>query len=138
MNIMAKITVEATRENTPKAAAFVEAELEKISCPFKELSQINIAVDELFCNIASYAYPDSSGKAEITVQSNGPNEVSVTFEDWGIPYNPLQKDDPDVTLSAEERKIGGLGIFIVKKTMDNVQYKHEDGKNILTITKKWQ
>lgn len=137
MNIMAKITVDASRESIPKVSAFVEGELEKLSCPIKELSQINIAVDELFCNIASYAYPDSSGSASITVESPEEKRVFITFEDSGIPYNPLKKPDPDISLSAEEREIGGLGILIVKKTMDSMNYKYQDNKNILTIEKKW-
>ncbi|MBQ9626064.1 MAG: ATP-binding protein [Treponema sp.] len=134
---MAKLTVEATKENTGKVLAFVEAELEKLECPIKELAQINVAVDELYCNIASYAYPDSQGTADIIVQSPQDNTVAITFEDGGVPYDPLKKPDPDVTLSAEERKIGGLGIYIVKKTMDSVEYKYQDNKNVLTITKKW-
>lgn len=137
MNIMAKLTVEATKENTGKVSAFVEAELEKLECPIKELAQINVAVDELYCNIASYAYPDSQGTADIIVQSPQNNTVAITFEDGGVPYDPLKKPDPDVTLGAEERKIGGLGIYIVKKTMDSVEYKYQDNKNVLTITKKW-
>lgn len=137
MNIMAKLTVEATKENTSKVSAFVEAELEKLECPMKELAQINIAVDELYCNIASYAYPNSQGTADITVQSPAANTVAITFEDGGVPYDPLKKPDPDVTLSAEERKIGGLGIYIVKKSMDSVEYEYKDKKNVLTITKKW-
>ena len=134
---MAKLTVEATKENTSKVSAFVEAELEKLECPLKALAQINVAVDELFCNIASYAYPDSRGTADITVESPAANAVAITFEDCGVPYDPLKKPDPDTTLSAEERKIGGLGIFIVKKTMDAVEYQYKDKKNVLTITKKW-
>lgn len=134
---MAKITVDANRDSIPTVSAFVEGELEKLGCPFKELAQINIAVDELFCNIASYAYPDSKGQASVTVEAPEPQMVSVTFEDGGVPYNPLEKPDPDITLSAEERKIGGLGILIVKKTMDSMDYKYEDEKNILTIVKKW-
>ncbi|MBR5966611.1 MAG: ATP-binding protein [Treponema sp.] len=134
---MAKLTVEATKENTSKVSAFVESELEKLECPLKALAQINVAVDELFCNIASYAYPDSQGTADITVESPAANAVAITFEDCGVPYDPLKKPDPDTTLSAEERKIGGLGIFIVKKTMDAVEYQYKDNKNVLTITKKW-
>ena len=134
---MAKLTVEATKDNTAQVSEFVEAELEKLECPMKELAQINIAVDELYCNIASYAYPDSTGTADITVESPAANTVAITFEDTGVPYDPLKKPDPDVTLSAEERKIGGLGIFIVKKTMDAVEYEYKDKKNVLTITKKW-
>ena len=137
MNIMATLTVDANRDSTAKVSAFVEAELEKLECPMKELAQINIAVDELFCNIASYAYPEAGGQAVVSVERPAPQTVAITFEDWGVPYNPLEKPDPDVTLSAEERKIGGLGIYIVKKTMDAVKYKYEDKKNILTIEKKW-
>ncbi|MBQ3836990.1 MAG: ATP-binding protein [Treponema sp.] len=135
---MAKITVEANRDSIPKVSSFVEGELEKLECPMKALAQINIAVDELFCNIVSYAYPDGLGQAVISVESPAPKMVALTFEDWGVPYNPLEKPDPDITLSAEERNVGGLGIFIVKKTMDSMTYKREDKKNILRIEKKWQ
>lgn len=134
---MAKITVSATRESIPQVAAFVEGELEKLSCPMKELAQINIAVDELYSNIVNYAYKGGEGEASVSVQGLPPNSVRLTFEDSGVPYNPLAKPDPDVTLGAEERQIGGLGIFIVKKTMDAMEYKFEGGKNILAITKKW-
>lgn len=134
---MAKITLDATRENAPSISAFVEEELERLECPMKTLAQINIAVDELACNVISYAYPNSTGQIGVSLESPQPQTVAITFEDSGVPYNPLEKPDPDITLSAEERKIGGLGIFIVKKTMDDVIYKHEDGKNILTIVKKW-
>lgn len=134
---MAKITVDATRESVSQVAAFVEGELEKLSCPFKTMAQINIAVDELYSNIVNYAYGGGAGQASVDVQSLGENSVSLTFEDSGVPYDPLAKPDPDTTLSADERKIGGLGIFIVKKTMDSMEYKYEDNKNVLTIIKKW-
>ena len=134
---MAKITVDANRESIPQVAAFVERELENYSCPMKALAQINIAVDEIYSNIVNYAYGGGVGKASVAVESAGENSVRVTFEDSGVPYDPLAKPDPDVTLSAEERKIGGLGIFIVKKTMDSMEYKYEDGKNVLAIVKKW-
>ena len=139
MKDMAKITVSATRESIPQVAAFVEGELEKLSCPMKALAQINIAVDELYSNIVNYAYKESGapGEAIVAVESAGENSARVIFEDGGVPYNPLAKPDPDTSLSAEERKIGGLGIFIVKKTMDAMDYKYEAGKNILTIIKKW-
>ncbi len=134
---MASITVDATRENISKVSSFVEAELELLNCPMKETAQINVAVDELLSNIVNYAYPNSTGKASLVVEAAGQNAVRITFEDSGVPYNPLAKADPDITLSAEERKIGGLGIFIVKKTMDGIDYKFENGKNILAIEKKW-
>ena len=134
---MASITVDATRENISKVSSFVEAELERLNCPMKETAQINVAVDELLSNIVNYAYPNAVGKASLIVEAAGQNAVRITFEDSGVPYNPLAKADPDISLSAEERKIGGLGIFIVKKTMDGIVYKFENGKNILAIEKKW-
>jgi anti-sigma regulatory factor (Ser/Thr protein kinase) len=100
--------------------------------------QIDVAVDELFGNIARYAYPEGAGRATVRIEPDPERqEVSITFLDRGIPYDPLQKEDPDVTLSAEERKIGGLGIYIVKKSMDAVSYRYEDGQNILCILKKY-
>ena len=137
MNIMAKIVVDAVRENVLKVTSFVEGEAERLSCPFNCMAKINVAIDELFCNIASYAYPNSKGQASIQVESDEPNSIRITFEDYGIPYDPLKKPDPDVTLSAEERQIGGLGIYIVKKTMDSMNYEYKNGKNVLTIVKKW-
>lgn len=119
-----------------EVTAFIEAELEKIDCPMKAVMQINVAVDELFSNIVKYGYPDEAGPVTVKfISHDEPKTVYIRFEDEGIPYNPLTKDDPDTTLSAEERSIGGLGIFVVKKTMDDMKYKYENGKNILTIKK---
>ena len=133
---MEKLTVEATKENLLKVNEFVEANLEKIECPMKAMMQISVAVEEIYINIASYAYGDNIGQAEILLDTDTAGQVSITFMDSGTPYDPLAKEDPDITLSAEERGIGGLGIYMVKKSMDDVQYKHEDGKNILTLIKK--
>lgn len=133
---MEKLTVEATKENLLKVNEFVEANLEKIECPMKAMMQISVAVEEIYINIASYAYGDNIGQAEILLDTDTAGQVSITFMDSGTPYDPLAKEDPDITLSAEERGIGGLGIFMVKKSMDDVLYKYEDGKNILTLVKK--
>ena len=133
---MEKLTVDATKENLLKVNEFVEANLEKIECPMKAMMQISVAVEEIYINIASYAYGDAIGQAEILLDTDTAGQVSITFMDSGTPYDPLAKEDPDITLSAEERGIGGLGIYMVKKSMDDVQYKHEDGKNILTLIKK--
>ena len=96
-----------------------------------------MAVEEIFVNIAHYAYAPGEGEAEIAALVEGdPAELVVEFRDSGVPYDPLAKPDPDVTLSAEERGIGGLGIYMVKKSMDDVQYRHEGGRNILTIRKR--
>ena len=130
------LTVDATIENIPVVTAFVEKHLEQYDCPVKAQMQINIAIDELFSNIAQYAYKSGAGKATVRVEvKEEPLAVIITFIDNGTPYDPLAKADPDVTLSAEDREIGGLGIFMVKKTMDEINYEYKNGQNILTIKK---
>lgn len=131
-----EISVQAVPESIEKITAFVNAELEKLNCPPKTKKQIDIAVDEIFSNIAHYAYKHGEGGADIRLEKNDdPKSVTVIFTDSGMQYNPLEKSDPDITLSADEREIGGLGIYIVKKTMDEVKYERKDGKNILYVTK---
>ena len=114
--------------------SFVDTVLEENDCPMKAQMQIDIALEELFVNIANYAYPNGSGEAEIHAVPS-PGQIEITLIDSGIPYDPLAKPDPDVTLPAEERQIGGLGIFMSKKLMDDISYRYSDGKNILTIKK---
>lgn len=131
-----EITVEATIENLEKVMAFVDEELEKRNCPIKIQMQINVAVDEIFSNIVRYAYAPQTGPAVVLVEvKEKPLEVVITFIDEGIPYDSLKREDPDVTLSADEREIGGLGVFLVKKVMDDVAYEYRDGQNILRIRK---
>ena len=133
---MREITVDATIENIAEVTAFVDEQLEAFDCPMKVQMQIDIAIDELFSNIAHYAYKPEVGKATVRVEfDEEPRAAVVTFVDRGVPYDPLAKKDPDVTLSAEERKIGGLGIYLVKKSMDDMFYEYKDGQNILTIKK---
>ena len=134
---MKELIVEAKRENLPEVQAFIEEQLDEVDCPMTTRIAIDVAVEELFVNIASYAYEHGEGIAvvQVTVHEE-PLSVEITFIDNGVQYDPLAKPDPDTTLSAKERKKGGLGIFMVKKTMDNVSYEYKDGKNILTITKK--
>ena len=133
---MKEITIEATLENIAAVTEFVDEQLESIDCPLKAQMQIDIAIDELFSNIARYAYDPEVGPATVSVDViEDPMAVEVTFVDNGIPYDPLAKEDPDITLSAEERGIGGLGIFMVKKSMDEITYEYKDGKNILKIKK---
>ena len=124
-------------QDIPEVTAFVEAELEKMDCPMKTQMQIDIAIDELYCNITSYAYEGREpGPAEVMVGvPEGENGVEITFIDEGRPYNPLMREDPDVTLSVEERGIGGLGIYMVKKSMDDMVYEYRNDKNILRIKK---
>jgi len=131
-----EITVEARTESIPVVTDFVNEQLEAIGCPIKAQMQIDVAIDELFANIALYAYETQKGTATVQVETvSDPPSVAVTFIDSGIPFDPLTKEDPDTTLSAGERQVGGLGIFLVKKTMDEVTYRYEDGKNILQIRK---
>ena len=133
---MKELKLEATVENIQAVTDFVDAELEAFDCPMKAEMQINIAIDELFSNIAHYAYNPDVGPATVQVEvEQDPLAVIVTFIDNGVPYDPLAKEDPDITLSAEERGIGGLGIFMVKKTMDSLSYEYKDGQNILSIKK---
>ena len=134
---MQEITMKAVIESIPRITDFVDGELEALDCPMKEQMQIDVAIDEVFCNIASYAYPSGTGEAQVRFEFDPADRtVTLTFTDQGVPFNPLEKEDPDVSLPASERQIGGLGIFMVKKSMDNVQYTYLDGKNILTLTKK--
>ena len=131
-----ELTLEATLENVPTVMAFVDEKLEANDCPFKVQMKLDVAVDELFSNIARYAYNPETGPATVRVEVLGdPLSVVVTFIDHGVPYDPLAKPDPDVTLSAADREIGGLSIYLVKKTMDDVIYEYKDGMNILKIVK---
>ena len=132
-----EIVVEALADHLPEVLAFVDDYLEQMDCPMKTQMQIDVAVEEIFVNIASYAYAPKTGKAKIRVETgSSPPTVKITFMDSGVPYDPLAKEDPDVTLSADERAIGGLGIFMVKKNMDDMHYEYKDDQNILTIEKK--
>ena len=134
---MTSKTFLAKTDALPEILGFVEETLESCECSMKDQTAICVAIEEVFVNVASYAYGEGTGNVTLEI---GFDKVSrdVTFRmiDQGIPFDPLQKPDPDITLSIEERQIGGLGIFIVKKTMDTVCYTYEDGKNILTMTKK--
>ena len=133
---MKELTLSATVENIEPVTEFVNAQLELMDCPIKAQMQIDIAIDELFGNIAHYAYNTEVGSATVRVEvSEAPLAVIITFIDNGVPYDPLGKDDPDITLSAEEREIGGLGIYMVKQSMDDITYEYKDGQNILKIKK---
>ena len=133
---MKELTLAATLENIDAVTDFVNEQLELLDCPMKAQMQIDIAIDEIFSNIARYAYAPGSGDATVRVETvSDPPAVMITFIDAGTPYNPLTKEDPDTTLSAEEREIGGLGIYMVKKSMDAMEYAFEDGCNKLSIKK---
>ncbi len=133
---MKELTVEATIENVGVVTDFVNEQLKHLGCPGRAKMQIDVAIDELFGNIAQYAYHPGVGAATVRVETEeSPLAVVITFIDSGVPYDPLAREDPDITLSIEERGIGGLGIFMVKKTMDGICYEYRDGQNILRIKK---
>ena len=134
---MKELTVDAVVENIETVTAFVNAELETFGCSMKIQIQIDVAIDELFGNIAHYAYGHDRGTATVRIAfDEDSHTVTLTFIDSGTPFDPLKREDPDTTLSLKQRSIGGLGIFLVKKTMDHMEYRYEDGHNILSIMKK--
>lgn len=133
---MQELTLEASLSNVPIVTRFVDDYLAVRNCPVKVRTQLDIAIDELFSNIANYAYFPSAGQATVRISVDGdPPAVTITLIDRGVPYNPLSRQDPNVTLAAEERQIGGLGIFMTKKMMDDMTYERRDGQNILAIRK---
>ena len=116
---------------------FVEQTLEDCGCPMKIQIAVSVAIEEVFVNIAGYAYGDGEGDMTLGIDfDEETREITFRMTDKGVPFDPLQNPDPDITLSAEEREIGGLGIFITKKTMNEIRYAYENGENILTMVKK--
>lgn len=133
---MKELTIDATIDNIAVVTAFVDEQLEHLGCPMKAQMQVDVAIDELFGNIVHYAYHPDVGAATVRIEvKENPLAVVITLIDNGVPYDPLAKADPDITLSAEEREIGGLGIYMVKKSMDDISYEYKNGQNILQIRK---
>ena len=127
---------EASVEDIPAVTEFVETELRKLGCPRKVITQLAIAIDEIYSNIVKYGYPDKKGPVTVRlIEKEEPHNIYLRFSDEGVPYNPLTETDPDTSLPLEEREMGGLGIFMVKKSMDDIRYKYEKGQNVLTIMK---
>lgn len=134
---MKTLNVKAAIENVPVVTEFVDEILESVDCSMKAQTQIDVVIDEIFSNIAFYAYGEEGGDALIEVEAKE-GSVKLVFSDTGKPYNPLEAEEPDITASVEDRKIGGLGIFMVKKMMDEVSYVYEEGHNRLTLVKNWE
>lgn len=130
---------EATDENLEAVNDFIHEQIKPFSCQSQTLFQIDLAVEEIFVNISHYAYSPDKGTVQIDCSvektADAPAKLTVSFTDRGKAFNPLAKPDPDITLSVEEREIGGLGIFLTKKYMDSVLYERKDNQNILTFTK---
>lgn len=133
---MEQLKVEATVDNLPIVTEFIIAPLEEMDCKPKILMQLELVIEELFVNVASYAYAPNVGNCTVIKNfEKEPRAINVTFIDSGVPYNPLEKKDPDTSLGVEEREIGGLGIFLVKKNVDAITYEYKDGQNVLSFKK---
>ena len=133
---MDSIIVPAKNEYLEQVTAFVDERLEAHDCPMTTQMQVELAVKEIFVNIASYAYDTDDGEAEVRCEVlEAPLRAVVQFLDGGKPYDPLARGEVDISKEGIMSRIGGLGIHLVKKTMDDVQYAYEGGKNILTIQK---
>lgn len=132
-----ELRIQAQVEKLDDVLAFIDGNLEAWDCSMKAQLQLDVAVEEIYVNIAHYAYgTEGGGDATIRLKyDEAKRTVDVIFIDSGMPYDPLAKPDPDITLSVEEREIGGLGIFMVKKSMDDMRYERKDDQNILTLTK---
>ncbi len=125
-------------ESLHSAVDFVNAELERVRCPGRMTRKIDLALEELFVNIANYAYPDKEGKVVVRIGFPKPFVAQVELLDCGIPYDPLSREDPDVSLSFKERGApGGLGIFMSKQIMDELEYEYADGRNHMTMRKRY-
>ena len=129
-----ELTIEALTENVDEVQEFVRVEMERLGASERAIMMMDIAVEEIFVNIASYAYTPETGPAHIEVSSDEEN-ITVTFTDEGRPFDPLAREDPDITLPADRRRIGGLGIFMAKKGVTDIRYEYRDNKNVLTIHK---
>lgn len=133
---MKSITVPAELSQLDAVLAFINEALENAGCPVKTSVAINIAAEEVFVNIANYAYDDRPGEATVGVSVDECAKVArLEFIDGGKPYNPLARKDPDIERSSQEREIGGLGVFMVKKMMDEVAYQYKDGRNVFSFCK---
>ena len=132
---MKKLTVRAISKSIDEVTAFAGNILTEYECSYVIKAKISVVIDEIVSNISSYAYPDGKGELEFGISvSNG--SIVLIFTDRGQPFDPLKKSDPDVSIPTSKKQVGGLGIYMTKKLMDSVAYRYDDGKNILTITKK--
>ncbi|MBQ7475927.1 MAG: ATP-binding protein [Selenomonadaceae bacterium] len=134
---MEQLTIEATVNNLPRVTEFIISSLEELNCKPKILLQMELVIEELFVNVAHYAYRPDVGKCIVQkeIETSPSRSITMTLIDSGIPYNPLEHEDPDTSLGVEEREIGGLGIFLVKKNVDEISYVYKDGQNILRLKK---
>jgi anti-sigma regulatory factor (Ser/Thr protein kinase) len=145
MEMMKNIIISADKEELNAVLDFINKNLDFLNPSPKFRMELELSVEEAFSNIANYAYsiknsnnqrnnPEDIVTVNYHVEKN-PLKVVVEFLDYGTPFNPLKTQDPDTSLSSEDRSIGGLGIFLIKKNVDNIEYKYENNKNILILEK---
>lgn len=135
MNNKFNVSINNRIEEAPKVTELIENEVSNAGFPQKDVFEILIAVDEILSNIVYYAYGESGiGKIDVAGIINN-STVELEFSDEGVEFDPLKKEDPDTTVPVDQREIGGLGIFLVKKLMNSVEYTRVGQKNKLKITK---
>ena len=122
-------------KNVPVITEQIDEYLESLDCPMREQMQIDVAIDEIITNVSMYAYGDSNGIVTIEYDKLSEGGIKLVFTDTGVPFDPTKHEDPDTSLSAEERRIGGLGIYMVKKSMDELIYERKGNRNVFTVTK---
>jgi anti-sigma regulatory factor (Ser/Thr protein kinase) len=132
---MEKITLPARLVNLEQMLEFINKGATDLGFDDKKKNQIRLASEETLVNIINYAYPDKTGDIEITYTSKEGKELEVQIADWGVSFNPLTTKEPDISAPLEKRKVGGLGIYMLRKIMDKVDYKRQENRNILTFTK---
>ena len=133
---MYKWTLDATIENVETITGLIDEKLEEAGASMKAEMQINIVIEEIYSNIAKYGYASGKGDATVTLDIlQDPLRAEITFINSGEPYDPLAQEDPDIHAALDDRPMGGLGILIIKKTMDDVSYEFKDKQNILTVVK---
>lgn len=134
-----QLTLNNNIEEIPRLAMFVDMICEEANAPMSMSMSLNLALEEAVTNVMLYAYPaETKGKVKIVCRKRKQGDLSFSIIDSGMPFDPTLVKEADITLGVEERPIGGLGIFLVKEIMDQVSYKHVNGKNMLTLVKSLQ
>lgn len=134
-----KTEVNADMHYFNQVSSMIGRDLSDAGCCREDVVLFLVAVEEIFSNIAFYAYPEGGGKVTVVWEFEPDTGLaSMSFTDSGVSYNPLEKPDPDIALSAEDRPVGGLGIYMVKKSVDHVEYEYAGGRNILVVRKQFE
>ena len=132
-----EVSIQAKTEQLDRLLALIDGDLREAGCPEDVMISVGICAEEIFVNVAHYGYPDGTGEVRVLEEIEG-QTVTLELQDTGTPYNPLLREEPDITLPAGERQVGGLGIFMVRSMMDGVSYEFKDGQNCLKMWKSWQ